>query len=77
MTVWDPVSKQPYFKTAACRVVKVRDGDRPSPAPTTAASTPQDASVAPTRGGRPTTSQTVATPRYPNDPAQAGAGSRS
>ncbi|KQU68936.1 hypothetical protein ASC58_09790 [Phycicoccus sp. Root101] len=21
MTVWDPVSKQPYFKTAACRVV--------------------------------------------------------
>ena len=24
MTVWDPVSKQPYFKTAACRVTKVR-----------------------------------------------------
>jgi anaerobic selenocysteine-containing dehydrogenase len=22
MTVWDPVSKQPYFKTAACRVEK-------------------------------------------------------
>ena len=23
MTVWDPVSKQPYFKTAACRVTRV------------------------------------------------------
>ena len=31
MTVWDPVSKQPYFKTAACRVTKVRDGDGPGP----------------------------------------------
>ncbi len=40
MTVWDPVSKQPYFKTAACRVTKVRDGDGPSPAPTTTASAP-------------------------------------
>lgn len=29
MTVWDPVSKQPYFKTAACRISKVRDGDGP------------------------------------------------
>ena len=40
MTVWDPVSKQPYFKTAACRVTKVRDGDGPAPAPTTAARRP-------------------------------------
>ena len=23
LTAWDPVSKQPYFKTAACRVAKV------------------------------------------------------
>ncbi|WIM93077.1 molybdopterin oxidoreductase family protein [Actinoplanes oblitus] len=28
MTVWDPVSKQPCFKTAACRVSKVRAGGR-------------------------------------------------
>ena len=27
MTIWDPVSKQPLFKTAACRVSKVRKGD--------------------------------------------------
>ena len=40
MTVWDPVSKQPYFKTAACRVVKVADGDGQSPAPTNTASAP-------------------------------------
>jgi anaerobic selenocysteine-containing dehydrogenase len=40
MTVWDPVSKQPTFKTAACRVTKVRDGDGPAPAPDTAASAP-------------------------------------
>ena len=40
MTVWDPVSKQPYFKTAACRVRKVADATGPSSAPTTAASAP-------------------------------------
>ncbi len=39
MTVWDPVSKQP-FQDRACRVTKVRDGDGPAPAPTTAASAP-------------------------------------
>ena len=71
MTVWDPVSKQPYFKTSACRVVKVRDGDGPAPAPTTAASAPAQAgSVPATRGGPPTSSQVLAqTPTYPNDPA--------
>jgi anaerobic selenocysteine-containing dehydrogenase len=37
MTVWDPVSKQPVFKTAACRVTRL------SPAPATpASSTPGD-----------------------------------
>jgi molydopterin dinucleotide binding protein len=70
MTVWDPVSKQPCFKTAACRVVKVRDGDGPAPAPTTAASAPAGRSLPGTRGGGPTTSERVPTPRYPNDPAQ-------
>ncbi|MGA5299954.1 molybdopterin oxidoreductase family protein [Nucisporomicrobium flavum] len=68
MTVWDPVSKQPYFKTAACRVTKLRDGDGPAPAPTTAASAPADAGVPPTEGGAATTSRSVPTPAYPNDP---------
>jgi hypothetical protein len=33
ITAWDPVSKQPLFKVAAVRVVRVRAGDGPSPAP--------------------------------------------
>ncbi len=76
MTVWDPVSKQPYFKTAACRISKVRDGDGPSPAPTTAASAPAPAvpAVPPTHGGAPATSEVVQTPRYLHDPAQGTAG---
>ncbi|MCW2776624.1 MAG: fdhF, partial [Frankiales bacterium] len=69
MTVWDPVSKQPLVKTAACRISKVRDGDGPSPAPTTAASAPAGPGVPPTQGGQPTTSTTPPTPTYPNDPA--------
>jgi predicted molibdopterin-dependent oxidoreductase YjgC len=69
MTVWDPVSKQPYFKTAACRVVKVRGGDGPAPAPTTAASAPVTPGVPPTAGGAPSSATPVDTPRYPNDPA--------
>jgi len=74
MTVWDPVSKQPYFKTAACRISKIRDGDGPSPAPTTAASAPARADVPPTAGGPPTSSETVTTPSYPSDPALGTAG---
>jgi anaerobic selenocysteine-containing dehydrogenase len=57
MTVWDPVSKQPYFKTAACRIRKIRDGDGPAPAPTTAASAPAGPGVPPTAGGAPTTTR--------------------
>lgn len=73
MTVWDPVSKQPYFKTAACRVTKIRDGDEPSPAPTTAASAPVSVDVPPTQGGQPTQSMLVdPTPDYPLDPSQHG-----
>ena len=34
MTEWDPVSKQPFFKTAACRVSRVGDATGPAPAPT-------------------------------------------
>jgi anaerobic selenocysteine-containing dehydrogenase len=73
MTVWDPVSKQPYFKTAACRVTKVRDGDGASPAPTTAASAPVSSAagaVPATEGGAPTSMAVLDdTPHYPNDPA--------
>ncbi|WP_415362340.1 molybdopterin oxidoreductase family protein [Saccharothrix sp. BKS2] len=75
MTVWDPVSKQPCSKTAACRVVKVRDGDGPAPAPTTAASAPAGDGVPPTAGGAPTTTRRVDTPHYPNDPAAGTSGS--
>ncbi len=34
MTVWDPVSKQPYFKTAACRIRRVGSGGGLAPAQT-------------------------------------------
>ena len=41
ITDWDPVSKQPIFKVAAARVIKVADADgEPSPAPTIGASAP-------------------------------------
>jgi predicted molibdopterin-dependent oxidoreductase YjgC len=70
MTVWDPVSKQPYFKTAACRISKVSDGTGPAPAPTTAASAPAQPLARSTAGGSPTTAELVDTPTYPNDPAQ-------
>ena len=73
MTVWDPVSKQPYFKTAACRISKLRDGDAASAAPTTAASAPARGHIPATQGGAPTTSRTVDTPQYLNDPAQSTA----
>ena len=51
LTDWDPVSKQPIFKTAAAAVRRVAAGSRPSPAPTTAASAPAAASLPPTVGG--------------------------
>jgi anaerobic selenocysteine-containing dehydrogenase len=70
MTVWDPVSKQPYFKTAACRVTRIRHTDGPAPAPTTTASAPVDGGVAATRGGDVTRSVSLdRTPHYPNDPS--------
>lgn len=41
ITEWDPASKQPIFKTAACRIEKVADAEgRPAPAPTVTASEP-------------------------------------
>jgi anaerobic selenocysteine-containing dehydrogenase len=72
MTVWDPVSKQPYFKTAACRVTKTRDGAGHSPAPNTTASAPAHAALPPTATGEPTTSGLVPTPTYLLDPAIKG-----
>ena len=44
ITAWDPVSKQPLFKTAAVRVEKLAASDgTPAPAPTTTASEPVSA----------------------------------
>ena len=52
ITEWDPASKQPLFKTAACRIERVGDADgQAAPAPTTTASRPL-ATVPPTVGGR-------------------------
>jgi anaerobic selenocysteine-containing dehydrogenase len=46
-TDWDPASKQPIFKTAACAVRKVADGDgTASPAPDNTASAPVAAATA-------------------------------
>jgi anaerobic selenocysteine-containing dehydrogenase len=52
LTDWDPVSKQPIFKTAAAQVTRVKAGQgRPAPAPTTTASAPVGGDVPPTTGG--------------------------
>lgn len=75
MTVWDPVSKQPTFKTAACRVTRRRPGSGPAPAPTNTASAPgvvtgPDRRPRPTSGGPPTSSVVLdPTPAYPLDPS--------
>jgi predicted molibdopterin-dependent oxidoreductase YjgC len=52
LTDWDPVSKQPLFKTAAAAIRRLAAGDgTPSAAPTTTASAPVRGSLPPTRGG--------------------------
>jgi ferredoxin-nitrate reductase len=43
ITAWDPVSKQPIFKTAAVRVERIEAGDGAAPAPEQAASAPSEA----------------------------------
>ena len=55
MTVWDPVSKQPMFKVAAVRLLRLAGGDgAPSTAPTTTASAPLVGThIPPTAGGDP------------------------
>jgi len=51
VTDWDPVSKQPLFKTAAAAVRKIADADGPSAAPTTTASAPVAGAPPATAGG--------------------------
>ena len=52
LTEWDPVSKQPLFKVAAAKLIKVADSDgENAPAPTTAASAPAAGEVVATVGG--------------------------
>jgi anaerobic selenocysteine-containing dehydrogenase len=52
LTDWDPVSKQPIFKTAAAAVRRVSAAKgQPSLAPTTTGSAPVTAGVPPTTGG--------------------------
>jgi hypothetical protein len=52
ITDWDPVSKQPLFKTCAARIRLIASGDgRPAPAPTTAASAPVEAGLVPATVG--------------------------
>ncbi|NUS17616.1 MAG: molybdopterin-dependent oxidoreductase [Streptomyces sp.] len=52
ITDWDPVSKQPLFKTCAARLRRVAHGAGPAPAPTTTASAPiAPHGVPPTAGG--------------------------
>ncbi len=53
LTDWDPVSKQPIFKTAAASLRRVDAGRGPAPAPTTTASAPTTSEVPPTVGGDP------------------------
>jgi anaerobic selenocysteine-containing dehydrogenase len=50
-TDWDPVSKQPIFKTAAAQVRRVAASDGPAPAPTTTGSAPVGGDVPTTTGG--------------------------
>ena len=52
VTDWDPVSKQPLFKTAAASLTRVGPaGGTPAPAPTTAASYPSEPGLPKTLGG--------------------------
>jgi predicted molibdopterin-dependent oxidoreductase YjgC len=51
LTSWDPVSKQPAFKSGAVRLTLLRAATGPAPAPTTDGSAPVDAAVVPTIGG--------------------------
>ncbi|OBG11753.1 molybdopterin oxidoreductase [Mycolicibacterium celeriflavum] len=51
ITDWDPVSKQPLYKTAAAKLHRIKGSTSPAPAPTTAASAPVSVDVDATSGG--------------------------
>lgn len=53
ITDWDPVSKQPLYKTAAAALRRLDRGTGPAPAPTNTASAPLDDTVHRTTGGAP------------------------
>jgi anaerobic selenocysteine-containing dehydrogenase len=57
LTDWDPVSKQPIFKTAAAAVRRLGAGTGPAPAPTPTASASVTAGVPNTTGGGQAVSQ--------------------
>lgn len=65
VTDWDPVSKQPLFKTSAAAVRVLAAGLGPAAAPTTTASAPLDRSVPPTRGGADAMADSTTTTRSP------------
>ncbi len=65
VTDWDPVSKQPLFKTSAAAVRILAAGLGPATAPTTTASAPLDRSVPPTRGGADAMADSTTTTRSP------------
>jgi anaerobic selenocysteine-containing dehydrogenase len=51
LTDWDPVSKQPIYKTAAATLRRIAAASDTAPAPTTAASAPVAAGIPNTAGG--------------------------
>ena len=60
ITDWDPVSKQPIFKTAAAHIRRCAAGTGPAPAPHTTASAPLAPRPTTTpKGSSTTTSETV------------------
>ena len=62
-TSWDPVSKQPHFKVAAVRLVKVADADgMVSPAPTVGGPAPVAPTVPATAGGEPALAISITEP---------------
>lgn len=65
ITDWDPVSKQPLFKTCAARLTLITPGNgTPAPAPTTAASAPTAPAAAPPTTGGPAARSTETTDRH-------------
>ncbi|WP_200428706.1 molybdopterin oxidoreductase family protein [Streptomyces sp. NE5-10] len=76
VTDWDPVSKQPLFKTAAAALrLLERSGGATSPAPTTTASAPHRTTDAPpTEGGRAARATETADPTWDAGPGSGGEG---